>query len=260
MRTIIAGSRTVSNYGALAHALQFVDWQISEVVSGTANGADKPGEQYAYQRDLLCTKFPADWNKHGKRAGMIRNEQMARYANALIALWDMESNGTANMIQTADELGLKVVVMPCILGFQNDYRWLSNFAPCQIEFDGDVYPSVEHAYQAAKMPRGKHREAISHRSAGGAKTYVQSPAVARLIDPCWDDYKTDVMLHCLMQKYADGIYYELLMATENFYLEETNQWRDTFWGVYNGKGKNVLGQMIMAIRAELACMSDDVVQ
>jgi ribA/ribD-fused uncharacterized protein len=260
MRTIIAGSRTVTNYGALTHALRYVDWEITEVVSGTANGADKLGEQYVYQRDLMCKKFPADWDRYGKRAGMMRNQKMAGYANALIALWDMKSAGPANMIGLAEEMGLKVVIMPCILGFQDEFRWLSNFAPCGIEMDGDRYPSVEHAYQAAKMPAGYHREQIKFRSAGAAKKYVQQPSVCRLLDPEWHSYKIDIMLDCLMQKYTDGIYYELLLATENYYIEETNAWKDTFWGVYNGRGKNVLGEMIMAIRDELAAMQSDVLQ
>jgi hypothetical protein len=54
--------------------------------------------------------FPADWKTHGKAAGPIRNRQMAKNAEALIALWDGNSRGTKNMIETATKLGLKVYV------------------------------------------------------------------------------------------------------------------------------------------------------
>jgi hypothetical protein len=76
------------------------------------------GEQYANQAGIDLVIFPANWKARGKAAGPIRNEKMARYAiadegrpGALIAIWDGESRGTANMIRNATNLGLKVFVL-----------------------------------------------------------------------------------------------------------------------------------------------------
>ena len=52
--------------------------------------------------------FPADWDKYGKAAGFIRNEQMAQNADALVVFWDGKSRGTKNMIELAAKYKLKV--------------------------------------------------------------------------------------------------------------------------------------------------------
>ena len=82
-----------------------------EIVSGAYyRGADKLGEQYAKERGFKITRFPANWNKYGKAAGPKRNEQMANYADALIAFWDGKSRGTKNMIDFAEQLGLDLKI------------------------------------------------------------------------------------------------------------------------------------------------------
>ena len=53
----------------------------------------------------------ADWQKYGKRAGPIRNKEMADYADTLIAFWDGQSRGTKNMIETARSQNLNVIVV-----------------------------------------------------------------------------------------------------------------------------------------------------
>jgi len=79
-----------------------------EIVSGGARGADALGERYAKDRGYSLRVFPAEWDRYGKRAGYLRNAEMAKYANALLAFWDGESRGTRHMIQIARESGLKV--------------------------------------------------------------------------------------------------------------------------------------------------------
>jgi len=111
MRTIIAGSRDFNDYALLKRIVEGVDWDITLVVSGTARGADKLGEQWAEETKTDLVRFPADWDKHGKRAGHIRNEDMAKNADACIVFWDGKSRGTANMISLAKryKLQLKIV-------------------------------------------------------------------------------------------------------------------------------------------------------
>lgn len=110
MRTIIAGSRSITKYSVVRQAIIDSEFEITEVVSGTARGVDKLGERYAKVSGIPIKQFPADWNNYGKSAGYRRNNEMAKYADALIAVWDGESKGTASMIELAEKWGLKVFV------------------------------------------------------------------------------------------------------------------------------------------------------
>ena len=79
---------------------------ITEIVSGGAAGADKLGERWAREHGVPVKLFPADWKAHSIATRPVRNRQMAEYADALIALWDSTSRGTANMIEEAKARGL----------------------------------------------------------------------------------------------------------------------------------------------------------
>lgn len=117
MKTIIAGSRELSNPSYVLDALMLKGWEITEVISGGANGVDINGARWAMCpqpiQDLTIPikQFPADWDKHGKAAGPIRNQEMADYADALIAVWDGESRGTRDMIDKAIDGGLVTLVV-----------------------------------------------------------------------------------------------------------------------------------------------------
>lgn len=95
---------------AVDRAMAECPWAVTEVVSGGARGADAFGEEWARDRRVPVRVFPADWNRHGRAAGPIRNREMAEYADALVAVWDGESRGTKNMIEEATKRGLKVHV------------------------------------------------------------------------------------------------------------------------------------------------------
>ncbi len=115
-RVIIAGGRYFNNYQLLKERCDFYLQSKKRshnviIVSGHASGADSLGEQYANEEGFDTQLFPADWNKHGKAAGPIRNAEMAEVADALIAFWDGKSRGTANMIQLAKDKGLKVAIV-----------------------------------------------------------------------------------------------------------------------------------------------------
>ena len=109
----IAGTRTFNDYSLLC---SFCDNCLSRkelthdiiVVSGTARGTDRLGERYAHEKGYEVKRFPADWNNNGRAAGVMRNTDMANYADALIAFWDGHSKGTLNMIETAKRKGLSV--------------------------------------------------------------------------------------------------------------------------------------------------------
>lgn len=112
MKMIIAGSRSIDDICILTDALEACPFtaHIKEIVSGTAKGADRLGETYAQHYKNPLKGFPADWEAYGRAAGIICNNEMAHYADALLALWDGKSRGTAHMIAAAKGKRLKVFV------------------------------------------------------------------------------------------------------------------------------------------------------
>jgi hypothetical protein len=98
MKIIIAGSRNITSYELVEKSIIESGFIVTEIVSGAARGVDQLGEQYGMIYNIPVMKFPADWNKHGKSAGPIRNIEMGKYADALIAIWDGQSKGTKHMI------------------------------------------------------------------------------------------------------------------------------------------------------------------
>lgn len=118
MKTVIAGSRSITDRKIVDEAIQASGFTITEVVSGGARGVDSLGECWASDNNIPVTRFPARWNLHGRSAGPIRNHQMADYADALIAVWDGESKGTLDMITQAKCRGLHVYVHICRSGSQ----------------------------------------------------------------------------------------------------------------------------------------------
>lgn len=100
MKTIIAGSRSITNYDELLAAIKDIDWEITEVISGGARGADELGEWYATSNNIPLRIIPADWSRFGRSAGPIRNQRMAEIGEALVTVWDGSSRGSAHMIET----------------------------------------------------------------------------------------------------------------------------------------------------------------
>lgn len=112
MKIIIAGGRDFKDYKTLSEICNHILPQFKNVslISGTARGADRLGERYAKENGYEVEKFPANWDFYGKSAGYMRNLEMAKYADGLIAFWDNKSKGTKNMIGFASEYGLMTVV------------------------------------------------------------------------------------------------------------------------------------------------------
>lgn len=104
MKVVVAGSRSISDYGYVASVINKSGFKITELVSGTAFGVDRLGEQWAVQNGVPITYMPPDWTLHGKAAGPIRNKQMAEYADAAVIVWDGQSTGTKNMLENMQKL------------------------------------------------------------------------------------------------------------------------------------------------------------
>lgn len=114
MKTVIAGSRNITDPSVLIDAIISSKFEITEVVSGGARGVDRLGEDYAKVQKLPIKQFLPDWSI-GKMAGPMRNRQMASYADAVIVIWNGHSKGSRSMIEEAKKAGKKLFVykVPC---------------------------------------------------------------------------------------------------------------------------------------------------
>jgi len=112
MKVIIAGSRTITDYNLIKSAVEKSGWfdKITEIISGCARGVDQLAIRFAKEHNIPVAKFPADWDKHGRGAGYIRNAEMGEYGDALIAIHRDNSKGTANMIKVMENKGKLIYI------------------------------------------------------------------------------------------------------------------------------------------------------
>lgn len=115
MKVIIAGSRTIRRYTEVAEAMKDCGFDVTEVVSGGAVGIDQLAERWAWRHEVPLTvmrpQYPQFlWKGDAayRRAPLVRNEKMGAYADALVAVWDGRSRGTAHMMQVMKRLGKPV--------------------------------------------------------------------------------------------------------------------------------------------------------
>jgi ribA/ribD-fused uncharacterized protein len=157
-------------------------------------------------------------------------------------------NGIRALDLSYEQMVNMILDIPEILGFFKEYRFLSNYHFADVELDGEIYRTTEHAYQAAKTLNPLERKKIQQ---------LPEPKQARLMGQTvsyrsdWDDIKVQVMSDLNRQKFSQDPLRTMLLATGDAYLEETNGWKDTYWGVCEGKGLNMLGKVLMYIRQDL---------
>lgn len=134
-----------------------------------------------------------------------------------------------------------------ILKFENEHSYLSNFWISDIWFDSWLYPSVEHAFQAAKTLNLNDRAIVRD-----ASTPAKAKKIGRRIEKRsdWDSIRIDVMRTLVKQKFKDPKLLKKLCEIDGT-IEEGNYWGDVFWGVDESrKGQNNLGKILMEIRDE----------
>lgn len=148
--------------------------------------------------------------------------------------------------QTINFSELKRMYDQRIAGFFGEYRWLSNFWPCEVRYDNLIFPSVEHAYVYAKCYLDcKQLDQLLESSAGQAKRLGKQ---AR-IKPSFELNKLEIMKQLLLAKFSQASLQEKLLSTHPKALIEVNSWNDTFWGVNEqGTGLNHLGVLLQEVR------------
>ena len=145
-----------------------------------------------------------------------------------------------------------------ISNFTGDYAFLSNFYAAPIKMEGQLYPTVEHAYQAAKTRDEDKRKEIRLAVVPGQAKRLGKAVELR---DDWEDVKRKVMRKLLRRKFQITVLAEYLLATGDEELVEGNYWHDQYWGSCTcqkcgGSGKKVLGKMLMKLRAKLREVND----
>ena len=137
-----------------------------------------------------------------------------------------------------------------IVSFTGEFHFLSNFFPHRIEYEGIVYPSSEHAYQAAKTLDPELRQKIAE-----MKTPAKAKRGGKILPlrPDWEQKKFKIMYEICSIKFRDADLREKLKRTRPAELIEGNTWHDNIWGVCTcrkcpGAGRNLLGKVLMEIR------------
>ena len=134
MKVVIAGSRGFHHniprhYEWLEDMIKEYEdehGKITLVISGRATGPDKLGEMWAKRNNASIAAFPADWDRFGKGAGHIRNNEMGTLGDAAIIMWDGESRGTKHMISVMKQLNKPHIVrilQPVVI---NEYKQMPN--------------------------------------------------------------------------------------------------------------------------------------
>lgn len=134
-----------------------------------------------------------------------------------------------------------------INSFKGEYSFLSNFKKCSVEFEGLTYPSVEHAFQAAKTLNSEKRPNFTK----GSPVCAKAMGRRLKLREDWEEIKDSVMYACLKSKFQNAEMREKLLATEDAILIEGNNHGDRYWGMVNGEGQNKLGKLLMRIRSEI---------
>lgn len=139
--------------------------------------------------------------------------------------------------------------------FTGENYFLSNFYPVEVVYNGKLYPSSEHAYQAAKAVNDSDAELIRN-----AATPGESKKLGRVVKyrDDWDQVKDYAMECILRNKFSNPDLEKMLLNTGDKYLIEGNYWNDTYWGICRGTGENRLGKLLMKIRNELVLQRNNI--
>jgi ribA/ribD-fused uncharacterized protein len=149
---------------------------------------------------------------------------------------------------------MEAAAVPAITRFRGDYHFLSNFYEADVPYGGKLYPTAEHAYQAAKTGDPEVKEAIRRAKTPGEAKRMGRRAARRLD---WLEVRRSIMYAVVQAKFLrHADLRQKLLDTGDAVLIEGNDWGDRYWGMVENeagtlKGENHLGQILMRVRAEL---------
>jgi ribA/ribD-fused uncharacterized protein len=133
--------------------------------------------------------------------------------------------------------------------FKGKYYFLSNFYSAPVMYEGLLYQNNEAAFQSAKIKDLDRRKQFCNLDPSTAKKKGRNV----LLRNDWEDVKDEVMYQCVKDKFTrNQDLKQKLIDTGNEELIEGNTWNDTYWGVCRGRGKNMLGKILMRVRDEIS--------
>jgi hypothetical protein len=109
MKVAVIGSRTFNDYELVKETLTKLD--ITLLISGGAKGADSLGERYANENNITTLIFKPDWERHGRGAGMVRNTDIVKNSDIVVAFWDGSSKGTLDSIRKVEKLNKGLMII-----------------------------------------------------------------------------------------------------------------------------------------------------
>ena len=140
--------------------------------------------------------------------------------------------------------------------FDGKFRFLSNFYPSPIFYDGILYPTVEHAFQAAKTLNMQERKEKFNDKLTPGEAKRNGRHVKLRSD--WEEVKVNIMYELVLQKFTvHPLLTQDLLNTYPATLIEGNYWNDCFWGICNGTGENKLGLILMKVRDQLRRVAEN---
>lgn len=164
--------------------------------------------------------------------------------NSSSIYWGMLIKGKSNKLDDENP-----VFDDRIIGFnkRNGTEFLSNFYGSTVSYDGFLYPTVEHAYQASKTLNSQTREIIRK-----TKNPYDAKKIGRslCLRDDWEKIKVDIMKDLVREKFQNPFLKFMLIKTGNLSLINENSWGDRFWGTVRGTGENWLGRILQEVREE----------
>lgn len=169
--------------------------------------------------------------------------------NSARLYWDMLVKDPSGDLDSGQNI-IQNVQGDKIVGFnqKNGTGFLSNFHPSTISFEGNIYSTVEHAYQASKTLDFDSRQLIRKASSPNDAKRLGRSLILR---GDWDDVKIEIMRSLITEKFKNPFLRHLLVLTGNLKLINENRWNDKFWGMVNGVGENWLGKILEEVRNEI---------
>lgn len=264
IRLLVCGGRTFDDINFLTKILFIVHekYKIDAIIEGEAAGADTLAKLWSEEVIGPAEGYPADWRKHGKRAGPVRNKQMLVEGQPDAVLAFPGGRGTDDMINQSRGAHLPVWAIKQVLFKKEDPKlgFLSNFdTKHPVIVDSERWKSAEHFYQAMKNEDSAYQNLVKKAETPSRAKYLGSNVPLR---DDWEDIKIDVMRIALEGKFAEGSEAaRLLGCTGIDYLVEYAPWGDAFWGMYHDTrgnliGQNHLGKLLMERKLKLFDLKD----
>lgn len=106
MKVAVIGSRGLT----VPDLENYLPAGVTEIVSGGARGVDTSAARWARANGIPLTEFLPEYEKHGRKAPLLRNITIVEYSDLVLAFWDGRSSGTAFVIDQCRKRGVPIKI------------------------------------------------------------------------------------------------------------------------------------------------------